>query len=101
MLGQEKSKNPRNTGLMLDMLHIVIGIAVVTLAVFAFLNPEGNQFLFPFIFICAAVLNGVNGMYRIRVSGREKKKRFAGIAILIVAIVLLVLSVLSAVSIWR
>lgn len=101
MLGQEKSKRPRNTVLMLDMLHIVIGIAVVVLGVLAFLNPEGNQFLFPLIFICAAVLNGVNGIYRIRESGRDKKKRFAGISILIVAIVLLLLSVLSAVSIWR
>lgn len=87
--------------MILDILHIVVGIAVVALAVFAFLNPEGNRFLFPFIFLFAAVLNGVNGLYRIRESGRDKKRRFGGIAVVVLAGALLVICILSALSIWR
>lgn len=101
MYVQDKSKGPRNAAMILDILHIVIGITVVVLAVFAFLKPEGNRFLFPFIFFLAAVLNGVNGLYRIRESGRDKKRRFGGIAVAALAGALLVICILSALSIWR
>ena len=47
MHSQEKKKNPRNTAMMLDMLHIVVGVLVVACTVLAFVNPERNSFLFP------------------------------------------------------
>ena len=50
MAGQEKKRNPRNAALILDLLHIVIGILVVICAILAFLDPEGNSILFPVIF---------------------------------------------------
>lgn len=99
--GRDKSKSPRSVALMLDILHITVGIAVIILAVFAFLNPEGYRFLFPFIFLLAAVLHGVNGAFQIRDSGRNRKKRVAGILILMISGVLLVFCILSAISVWR
>ena len=55
MAGQEKKRNPRSAALILDLLHIVIGILVVICAILAFLDPEGNSILFPVIFWLAAV----------------------------------------------
>ncbi len=40
MAGQEKKRNPRNAALILDLLHIVIGIFVVICAILAFLDPD-------------------------------------------------------------
>lgn len=101
MYSQDKKKNPRNIAMMLDILHIVVGVLVVICAVLAFLNPEKNQFLFPVIFCLAALLNGVNGWNRLQTGGRDKKKKAGGISQCVVAGVLLLIGVLSAVSIWR
>ena len=73
--GQDTKKSPRNAALILDWIHIVIGFLVVLFAVIAFLNPEDNRVLFPLIFLLAAVLNLVNGVYQYRQSGRDKKKK--------------------------
>lgn len=75
MHSQEKKKNPRNTAMMLDMLHIVVGVLVVACTVLAFVNPERNSFLFPVIFWLAALLNGVNGWSRFQNGGRDKRKK--------------------------
>ena len=75
MYSQEKKKNPRNTAMMLDMLHIVVGVLVVACTVLAFVNPERNSFLFPVIFWLAALLNGVNGWNRFQNGGRTEKSR--------------------------
>jgi hypothetical protein len=101
MLGKGRLKNSRNIPMMLDILHIVVGIAVVILAALAFINPEGNRVLLPLIFLLAGILNAVNGYYRIKESGRDKKRRLKGISILGLAVVLLIICVLSAVSMWR
>ena len=92
MAGQEKKRNPRSSALVLDLLHIVIGILVVICAILAFLDPEGNSILFPVIFWLAAVLNG---------SGHDKKRQAGGFTQCLLAVVLTVLGVLSAISIWR
>lgn len=101
MYMHEKRKNPRNTELLLDLLHIVIGILVVILAVLAFVNPDTNRFLFPFIFFLAALLNGVNGWFKLKESGRDKKKKMGSISLCVIAVGLFLLGILSAFSIWR
>ncbi len=102
MLIQEKKKNPRSSALMLDVLHIVVGILVVICAVLAFVNPDKNSFLFPVIFWLAAVLNGVNGWSKFQSGGRYNKKKMAGAAALwVIAAFLFVIGLLSAVSVWR
>ena len=98
---REKKRNPRNAALILDCLHIVIGILVVICAVLAFLDPDSNQFLFPLIFWMAALLNGVNGWYRLRESGHDKKRKAGSLAQCGAAMGLLLVGIISAVSIWR
>ncbi len=95
------SRSSRNLGFFLDLLHIVIGVMIVTLAVLSFLNPDNNLALFPVIFMLAAVLNLVNGWVKIRQSGRNRKKQAAGIGVLLFGIVLVTLSAVSALSVWR
>ncbi|MDO4266903.1 MAG: hypothetical protein Q4C73_00415 [Eubacteriales bacterium] len=101
MYAQDKKKNPRNTAMMLDVLHIAVGILVVICAVLAFVNPSGNQFLFPVIFWLAALLNCVNGWCRMKSGGRDRKKRAGAISLLAAAVLLFVIGALSAVGIWR
>lgn len=90
----------RNASMVVDILHIVVGILIVVLAVISFLSPEDHMLLFPAIFFLAGALNLVNGVYKIRLSGREKKKKAAGMAVLLFGILLTVLTVISAVSVW-
>ena len=101
MAGQEKKRNPRSAALILDLLHIVIGILVVICAILAFLDPEGNSILFPVIFWLAAVLNGVVGVFWMKMSGHDKKKQAGGAVQLLLAVILVILGALSAISIWR
>lgn len=101
MYMHEKRKNPRNTELLLDLLHIVIGILVVILAVLTFLNPDANRFLFPFVFFLAAFLNGINGWFRLKESGRDRRKKLGSISLCIIAGCLFLLGIISAFSIWR
>lgn len=101
MYVQDKKRSPRNTAFLLDLLHIVVGILVTVCAVLAFLNPEQNRFLFPVIFLLAALLNGVNGRHKMKESGRDKKKKAGGIALCAIAGALFVIGAISALSIWR
>lgn len=86
--------------MFLDGAHILIGILIVALAIVSFFNPEGHLLLFPIIFFLAAILNILNGIFRIRVSGRGKKKKASGLLTLIFGIALLTLTLVSAVSLW-
>lgn len=98
---KEKRRSPRNTSLMLDILHIVVGMFVVLCAVFVFLNPERNRFLLPAVFVLAAILNGVNGFIRLNDSGRGKKKKIGAILQCVAGGLLAAVAAVSAVSIWR
>lgn len=100
MYAQEKSRKPRNSAFLLDMMHIVIGAVIVVMAVLSFLNPEDHMLLFPIIFLLAAILNLVNGISRIRQNIRERKHNAGGLLVLLFGILLLAFSVISAVSIW-
>ncbi len=101
MYGQGKKKGGRNSALIIDGIHVVIGILIVILAVITFLNPEGNQILLPVIFTLAAVLNVVNGIHKYRISGRDTFRKAAAFGQLFIALLLLAVAVVSAISIWR
>jgi Co/Zn/Cd efflux system component len=101
MVNQERKRNHRNEAMMLDLLHIVIGILVVICAVLAFLEPEKNQFLFPVIFWLAGLLNGASGWYRLKNSGRDKKRKVNGVILCMLAVILVLVGVASAISIRR
>ena len=50
MPGKERRRRVRGESMALDTLHIVIGAAVVVMAVISFINPEEYMFFFPVIF---------------------------------------------------
>ena len=96
----QRGRGERHAGIFLDMAHLILGIAIVILAVLSFINPEGNHMLFPLVFLLAALLNAVSGIFECETWGRDKKKRRQGILQLVLAALLAVLGILSAVSIW-
>ncbi len=99
--GQGRKRGSRNTALMMDVVHIVIGVLVVILAVITFLNPEGNQILLPAIFVLAAILNVCNGVYKYKLSGRDRVRKAAAIGQMVLAALLILIAVISGISIWR
>lgn len=96
----QRGRGERHAGVFLDVVHLILGIAIVILAVLSFINPEGNHMLFPLVFLLAALLNAVNGIFELKTRGRDKKKFGAGILQMLLAAALAVLGVLSAISIW-
>lgn len=96
----QRGRSERHAGVFLDVVHLVLGIAIVILAVLSFINPEGNHMLFPLVFLLAALLNGINGIFEFKTHGRDKKKFGASLLQLALAAGLTVLGVLSAISIW-
>lgn len=101
MSGNERRRKVRGESMALDTLHIIIGIAVVIMAVISFVNPEEYMFFFPVIFFLAAVLNLVTGRYRYRKSIRNRRQKAAAVVQMLFGAALVVLAVISAVSIWR
>lgn len=98
---QEKKGGPRNGAMILNVMHVTLGLLIVALGVMTFLDPEGHMFFFPVIFFLGGVLNLADGTYMCRRLMREKKSRTAGWLLNAVGIFLLAVSGLSAFSIWR
>ena len=97
----EKKKPPKNEPMILDVLHISLGLMIVILGVLTFLNPENHMLFFPVIFFLGSVLNFADGVYTRSLAARGRRNRKAGWLTLLVGVLLLGLSVLSALSIWR
>ena len=100
MAGNEKRRKVRGTTMALDTMHIVIGIVIVLLAVFSFMNPEDNMFFFPVIFLLAAILNLATGNHKFRRSKRNQRQKITAIGQMAFGTVLVILAVVSAISIW-
>ena len=79
----------------LDAMHIIIGIAVVVMAVISFLDTERDMFLFP-----AIVLNLVTGKYWLSRTKRERRRRTAAVFQMVFGTTMLIFTFLSAMSIW-
>ncbi|MCI8510373.1 MAG: hypothetical protein HFE83_00020 [Lachnospiraceae bacterium] len=94
-----RRRKVKGESVALDAMHIVIGIAVVAMAVVSFISPEENMFFFPVIFLMAAVLNLVSGRFRMKRS-KSHGQRAAAILEMLFGITLAVLAAVSAVSIW-
>ena len=99
MQGQ-RGRNERRAGVFLDMAHLILGIAIVIFAVLSFISPEGNRMLFPLVFLLAALLNGIKGIFELKTCARDKKRFWLGIFQLLLGAGLGLLGVLSAVSLW-
>ena len=86
----------------LDLVHIVIGIIIVVMAVFAFLDPTENMVLFPLIFFAAAVLKLACGSTSILHARQEHERsvNLQGVLQLTAGLLIFLIGVLSAVSVW-
>ena len=100
MFAQDKKKNPRNTAVFLDVIHIVLGIVIVVLPVITFISPEDHMMMFPLIFFAGAALNLITGAVHIR-GVHEKRIRRTGYFQTVLGVLLLLLTMISAISIWR
>lgn len=101
MLGQEKKRSVRNTSLILDIVHIVVGIIIAVFAIVAFLNPEAHMILFSVIFLLAGILNLLNGVEKIKTGRGQKKQKISGGLLLVIGAALLLLCLISAITICR
>ncbi len=100
MLRGQSRHTERNMSVWLDVFFVITGILIVVLAVLSFINPQGNQALFPLVFFLAAVLNGVGGFFEVKNDNRDKKQRWQGIGHMALAVFLAVFGILSGISIW-
>lgn len=98
---KQNGRNPHKRQLMIDLAHIVIGMAAVAIAVFSFLDLDNRMGLFPFVFALAALLNFINGIPRLGGSFRRNPQLKAGIFLIVVGIVLLAFAAVSAYTLWR
>ena len=64
----------RQSSRRLDLFHIVLGLALLVMAVLAFVDPNTNMVLFPLIFFTAAAIKLVSQGYLIYLLEKEKKK---------------------------
>lgn len=80
------------------MTDIAVGTVIVIFSVLVFLNPEANGFLFPVIFLMGGGMSLANGLDRLSVKNRPKR-RPGGIPLLFAAAVLFLMALFSAVSI--
>ena len=92
-----RTKNPHRTKATMDLIHIVICLAIVVLAVFAFAAPRENMHLFSAIFALAAVLNFLNGVPRLKRGRGTRGRVLSGIFLCVIGVLLLGMAVLSAV----
>ena len=99
MQGQ-RGRNERRAGVCLAVAHLSLGIAIVIFAVLSFFDPEGNEMLFPLVFLLAALLNGINGVFELKTCGRDKKRFRMGVFQLVLCAGLGLIGVLSALSLW-
>ena len=90
----------RQSSRRLDLFHIVLGLALLVMAVLAFVDPNTNMVLFPLIFFTAAAIKLVSQGYLIYLLEKEKKKVTKAAVGLIPGLLMLIIGIISAVSIW-
>lgn len=66
-------KTKRQTADIFDVLHILIGLAILVTSVILFCNVEKNVGLVPFVFAGAGLMFVLDFIYRIRNLPRGKK----------------------------
>lgn len=97
---RRSEKQMKNSSVMFDVFHMIIGVLIVILTVLAFLNPETNRILFPVIFFLASVLLFANGYDKLRRAHVRSRKRTAGAVLMMAGAGFFFLCVLSALTIW-
>ncbi len=99
MRGQSR-REERHLGVFLDGIHLIIGIVIVAMGLLAFVNPRKYIGFFPVVFLLAAVLNGISGIFELKTHKRGNKRKGAGLFHLALCAALAAVGALSAVSLW-
>ncbi|MCI8550380.1 MAG: hypothetical protein HFI68_07315 [Lachnospiraceae bacterium] len=96
-------KNPYTKQTVFDVLSAVVGLAVIAVGIVSFINLEKNAWLFPVVFLLAAIFQCLLGIPRMMGGyGRTSKRRKAtGVGLFVLAGILLMLGVVSALCLWR
>ena len=100
MVHGQTRRTDRRWGVCLDVFHLVVGVLIVAFAVLSFLNPEGNEFLFPLVFFLAAALNAATALFELKIKRDDKKMHHLGILHLVLMVILMGIGILSAASMW-
>ena len=69
--------------IILDVINVLIGVAVVGLAIFTFMNASKNAWMFPIIFLLGGLMNLLTGIKHLMWD-----KKTNGIILLVVAVLL-------------
>ena len=88
-----QKKHTRNN-LIIEIINVILGIAIITLAILTFLNTEEYAFLFPVML--GAIMNGATAVKDFLGSNRGM-----GIVVSIVTLLFFVIFIASAVVVWR
>ncbi len=56
------NKTTRIVRMVIDVLNVILGIAIVCLAVMAFINASSNMWVFPIIFLLGGAMNMITGI---------------------------------------
>ena len=68
---------------IIDVLNLLMGLAVIVFAVLTFMNPEGNKWMFPIIFMLGGLVNCITGIKHIMC-----ERKVQGIILEVVAVAL-------------
>ena len=96
-------KNPYTKQTVFDVLSAVVGLAVIAVGIVSFINLEKNAWLFPVVFLLAAIFQCLLGIPRMMGGyGRTIKCiKATGVGLFVLAGILLMLGVVSALCLWR
>lgn len=85
----------RKTRIMIDWLNIIIGMAVVIMAIVIFLVPGNYDFLFPVLFLLGTAMEGLGAA-----KSFLRYESVGGYIQVILALVLLFITIISARVLW-
>ncbi len=96
-------KNPYTKQTVFDVLSAVVGLAVIAVGIVSFIDLEKNAWLFPVVFLLAAIFQCLLGIPRMMggYSRTSKRRKAAGVGLFVLAGILLMLGVVSALCLWR
>lgn len=101
MYNPNKVKNPYAGQIAANVIYVIIALLITVSGVYALFQGVNGRVIYPIVFFLGAALNFADGLPRIFTSGRDKKKRAGGIALLALGIVLAVIAAVMARIVWR
>ncbi len=85
----------RRTKIVIDWINIIIGVAVVFMAIAIIVTGGRANFLLPLVFFAGAGINGLHAAKRF-----FKFERKSGAVLVFVSVLFTVLTIASAVVLW-